>query len=484
MNAALFLSIFGDNYWIYQVVGSILNSIFFLPVYLLCRELVGKRTAMMIGALLFLSPSIIHNTWYPWPKLFAAYFVLLAAYFYLTRRKESDIPDTSTCLLIFALIWAGFLAHQSSLFSSGVILIDMFIRVIRKEPKKFLFLGMACAVCFIVIDGVWFAWATSFFGVKHSFLSYYERPATIGGLSGYLILFTYHTLATVCSPLFLYDLGGRFEITRFFENVQVLYYNSLIGLATITVFLAGLGVLIGKMVSRKPNIGYVRYVRGHTVRRLLGLLAIWNFAIGGTILSFPGFGQALFSHYFNRPDFARKMFEAFFFGGGFALGAAAFILLLFSRKAMNEPRSQVPDFAAGLLLWMTIAGYAGGIATHHELYIHGMVSAGSATAVLLTVLFLARVCSDMSRLGRLLLAVPIFCENFAITWLPLLIIKYNWGWAGEKNWELKARNLLVFMADILPNAWWKILVVGMLIQAAMLIVWLLPKNGGALGDRS
>ncbi len=48
LNAAFFLSLFGDNFWVYQIVASVLNSIVFLAAYLLCKELAGKKTAMMI----------------------------------------------------------------------------------------------------------------------------------------------------------------------------------------------------------------------------------------------------------------------------------------------------------------------------------------------------------------------------------------------------------------------------------------------------
>jgi hypothetical protein len=472
LNAAFFLSILGDNYSTFQIVASILNSTFLLPAYLLCRRMSGKRTAAMVTALLFLSPSIVHNTWYPWPKLFAAYFVLLAAYFYLKHRRGGYIPDNTACVLVFALVWAGFLAHQSSLFSSIVILLDMFLRALRREPRRFLLLGLACVLCFVVINGGWFAWATSLFGMKRSFLSYYQRPATVGGLSGYLILFSYHSLATVCSPLFVYDLAGKqFDILNFFEHLQVLYYNSFVGFGTVTVFIAALAVLAKGVTAKENRPAYARYALGIQVRGLLLPVGVSCFAIAAMIFLAPAFGDALFSHSFNHPQFARKMFGALFLGGAFVASAAAAFLWLFARRSPEAQLGSARDFDGWLLFWMAVAGYAGGIATHHELYIHGMVSAGCATSVLLTALLLARVCSDVSRFKRLFLAVPLFCESFLITWLPLLIIRYDWGWAGEKNWQLKEQNSLVLMADLFPDAWWALAAVGLTVQAAMLIFW-------------
>ncbi len=472
LNAAFFLAILGDNYSIFQIVASILNSTFLLPAYLLCRRISGKRVAAMVTALLFLSPSIVHNTWYPWPKMFAAYFVLLAAYFYLKQRREGYIPDNTACILVFALVWAGFLAHQSSLFSSVVILLDMFLRALRREPRRFLLLGVTCVLCFIVINGAWFAWATSYFGVKRSFLSYYERPATVGGLSGYLILFTYHTLATICSPLFLYDFAGKtFDVLNFFENLQVLYYNSFVGFSTVTVFIVALVVLVKRVAAKGDKPGYARYALGIQVRSILLAAGIWCLAVAAMVFLVPGFGDALFSHSFHHPQFARKMFGALFLAGAVGASVAAAFLWLFARRSTQARTESARDFDGWLLFWMAVVGYAGGIATHHELYIHGMVSAGCATSVLLTALLLARVCSDVSRVTRLFLAVPIFFESFLITWLPLLIIKYDWGWAGEKNWQLKEQNSLVLMADLFSHAWWALMAAGLAVQAAMLIFW-------------
>jgi hypothetical protein len=468
LNAAFFLSVFGDNYWVYQIVASILNSAVILPVYLVLKRLMGARLSAAVIALMCLSPSIVHNAWYPWPKLFAAYFALMAAHFYLEYRRDGVVPDTAGCVLVFALIWTGFLAHQSTLFSSGVILIDMFVRALRREPARFVLLGLLCAGLFLIINGVWFTWATSFFGIKKSFLSYYERPATVGGLSGYMVLFTYHTLATVCSPLFVYDVfGSNANMIRFYENIQVLYYNSFAGFGTVTVFAASLAVLTRESLFSRDPAGFGLFTLRPVVRRLLALLGLWTLAMAALVFGAPLFGDALFSHYFNHPGFARVMFGSFFIAGGTVLIAVSGALWLSARRKLANNS----DSAASLLFWMTVAGFAGGIATHHELYIHGMVSAGSATAVLLSILFLGRVASSASRLTKALVAVPIFCESFLITWFPILIVHNNWGWSGEKNWQLKQEKALAFLADLFPDVWRGAIVAGLILQAGMLIWW-------------
>jgi len=469
LNAAFFLSLFGDEFWLFQIVSSILSSAFIFPAFLLCERLAGRKKAVLIGALLFLSPSLVHNAWYPWPKLFAAYFVLLAAYFYIKNRREDHVPENVTCALVFGLIWAGFLAHQSSLFSSIVILLDLFFRVLRREPRRILPLSIACALCFVVINGVWFAWAMSFFGIKGSLLAYYERPASVGGISGYVALLTYHTLTTICSPLFVYDFfGNRFEALRFFENIQVLYYNSIAGLGTVTVFVAALVLLAKRITTGQAGPDYARYTRSNAVKYPLLLATVWTFALAVTVLLLPDFGHEFFSRYFNHPLFARKMFVALFLAGSLVLAAIGIFLILSARK---KPIA-IQESSSSLLFWMAVAGYAGGIVTIHELYIHGIISASCASSVLLTILLLGRISSDLSRTWRILLAIPIFFENLLIIWFPLLIIRYNWGWADEKNWPLKEGNSLVFMADVLPDTFWLLAFGGIAIQAAMLLVWI------------
>lgn len=504
LNAAFFLSLLGDSFWLYQIAATILNTLFVFPSYFLCRRMAGERAAKAICALLFLAPSIIHNTWYPWPKLFASYFILLAAYLYLQftdmecahqparkasaphsdsrmRRKRFGDPVGGQpavlrvwpeSVLIFVLVWAGFLAHQSTLFSSAIILLYMFLRAVRVEPRKCIVLAIVCGVCFVVINGVWFGWATSFFGIKRSLLSYYERPATVGGLSGYLILFSYHTLATICSPLFLYDVfGGKFDSLVFLQNIQALYYNSAVGFATITVFCVAI-ILVGEdIVSRRRQVAYPS--SGPARATLFSTVAagLWYLMMAFLVFTWNAFGTRLFSHYFNHPAYARTMFGAYFFAGAVAALGTSILLWPVARGRPGAASGGSAGSGALLLFWMAMLGYAGGIATHHELYIHGMVSAGSATAVLLTVLFLGRVVSDLSGFKKALLAAPIFCESFLITWAPLFIIKFDHGWSTEKNWHLKDKHSLVFMADLFRDLWWLLAALGIGIQAAMVAMW-------------
>jgi hypothetical protein len=235
--------------------------------------------------------------------------------------------------------------------------------------------------------------------------------------------------------------------------------------------MAAAAVMAKRALAAQTDRGYAAYALGGPIRFLAPLLGIWALAMAALVFSAPGFGDALFSRYFNHPQFARKMFGALFLAGSIGVGASGILLWL---SAKRRPRLSAEDssrFPAALLFWMAIAGYAGGISPIHELYIHGTVSAASATAVLLTALLLARICSDLSRNKRLLLSIPIFCESFLITWLPLLIIRNGWGWTDEINWSLKEENSLVFMADLFPNAWWAFALVGLTVQAAMLVVW-------------
>ncbi|RJP23855.1 MAG: hypothetical protein C4520_05280 [Candidatus Abyssobacteria bacterium SURF_5] len=487
LNTAFFLSIFGDHFWVYQLAASLLNSIFVLPAFALCAHLTGRKRTLLIMAALFFSPSLVHNSWYPWPKLFAAYFALAAAYFYLINRKQHRFPDIQAALPVFVLIWAGFLAHQSSLFSTVVILVDMFLPAVKREPARALRMGIACVVCFFIIDGIWFAWSTRFFGVAGTFLSYYERPAAVGGLAGYVTLFTYHVLAAMFSPLFLYDIAGQnLDYLRFLQNLQALSYNSVFGIGTATLFASALAAIVYRISRTREDAPFVQSLHGKRVRLPLLVLSLWAALIAGFLLAGQNFGQNFFPRYFNHPDFARKMFAGYFGAGAVALGLAFFALSV--KKRSSAERIPDDDKLAGayLLYWMAIAGYLGGIITVHEIYIHGTISAGSATAVVLTLLFLARIAADFPRKLKLLLVLPIMAENLLILWFPLLIIRNNWGWAGEKNWALKEQNQLSFLADILADHWKMLGVAGIVLQATLLSIWALAKtkNKGEESGRS
>ncbi len=168
---AMFMSVFGSEFWVAQIVGDFLNSLFLIPSYYITRQLFGRNTA--ISALVFLSilPYFSYNAIYFWPKLFAAYFVLLSFYELLAivRRKPVNWPlyMVSSALAV--------LAHEYALLFaiSGVI--------IGLVYRKLDYLGfLRGVICFSVIMLPWWLYNLTTFGspIASSFKYY---PFAVGG---------------------------------------------------------------------------------------------------------------------------------------------------------------------------------------------------------------------------------------------------------------------------------------------------------------
>ncbi|MDD5472785.1 MAG: glycosyltransferase family 39 protein [Candidatus Methanoperedens sp.] len=69
------------QYWLAQLVSTIANSILFLPAYLIGRRVFSEQIARISVLFILVTPYIVENSIYPWPKNLAAYFILLMIYF-------------------------------------------------------------------------------------------------------------------------------------------------------------------------------------------------------------------------------------------------------------------------------------------------------------------------------------------------------------------------------------------------------------------
>lgn len=97
-------------FWEFQLTNAILESLFMLPAFLLARRLVGERGALVFVAVLLVNPWAVQMSWYTWPKIFTAYFVLVAAHFAVRAREAPD--DRTTYLCAAGLFGGGaYLAH-------------------------------------------------------------------------------------------------------------------------------------------------------------------------------------------------------------------------------------------------------------------------------------------------------------------------------------------------------------------------------------
>lgn len=133
----------------YQILGTLLNMLFFLPLLYFIRNLFKKRNIdYIIVACLFLNIFVFLNIYYTWPKLFGVYFLLLAVVIVMAHIKEK------TNLIIAgasgALWGLGCLSHGGSLLSLPILLIIYIVYTLIKKRFRFAPLIIFVASFFII----------------------------------------------------------------------------------------------------------------------------------------------------------------------------------------------------------------------------------------------------------------------------------------------------------------------------------------------
>ncbi len=107
------------QYWVAQLVSTTASSILFLPAYLIGRRVFSERIARISVLFILVTPYIVENSIYPWPKNLAAYFIILMIYFMFFRG------DQSRRNLIMAGIFGGlgYMIHNYTVVYIGTVLI-------------------------------------------------------------------------------------------------------------------------------------------------------------------------------------------------------------------------------------------------------------------------------------------------------------------------------------------------------------------------
>jgi hypothetical protein len=99
----------------FLLLGIGLNASVLLAIGLLSNRILGKGLAVAVVVLASLSPFILVNSFFTWPKLFAAFGFLLALDAYLARRHPA---------IIGALLALGFYAHpMAGPFALGLVVL-------------------------------------------------------------------------------------------------------------------------------------------------------------------------------------------------------------------------------------------------------------------------------------------------------------------------------------------------------------------------
>jgi hypothetical protein len=162
--SAFFLAQTQDRFELFQVSFSFLNLLLFLPCYLLMPALArpGRRRTLLLTGLFAMSPVIMENATYSWTKEGAAFFVVLALWFYLAGWRKNDRLRTTVAFVALA---AGLLVHYSAGPYAVFLTLHYFLAIFPKRKRKWRELAGITALCGLLL-ATWFGWSAAIYGVN------------------------------------------------------------------------------------------------------------------------------------------------------------------------------------------------------------------------------------------------------------------------------------------------------------------------------
>jgi hypothetical protein len=168
-SAAFLMSLFGKEFWVYQIISTVLNTFAVLPFALLIQSIVKIKQAAAHWVSLFImtfAPFAFQMELYTNTKFFTLAFILGAIYLY-RRGVRTDRPYWAVgSMIVFSL---GFLAHYL-VFPFAIIFAGHFFFVTAKrkwgvKPLLFSFLG-----CGFLVSS-WFLYLFLHFGLENTLKS-------------------------------------------------------------------------------------------------------------------------------------------------------------------------------------------------------------------------------------------------------------------------------------------------------------------------
>ncbi len=308
-----FLTLFSRDFWAFQISASMVSAAFLLPLFLMTRRLFSERAAWLALLLAMLSPMVLTNEMYTWPKCLLTFFVLATIYYYLELREQISERRISGNALAAVAFYAAlaYMTHQTALFYLATIALDALILYalsIRKQGLGIRVrlgqLGLALLL-FLLVIAPWHLWAFSTYGVQKTLSS---SPAINDAFTSKDWLYDHgmNALASVL-PVFQHEWYTRwfstpqdfikavtcpnFECKAALYSVTIRYwFDTIPGGLTLSVTFALLGMLAYRIWKGGLGLHY-------TTNTFLALIPIVALLLGGVtapMLDTKGWGSPFF----------------------------------------------------------------------------------------------------------------------------------------------------------------------------------------------
>ena len=164
---SFFLAQTADRFEIFQAVFGFLNILLFLPCFLIMPAL-GKGARRRLWPLVLLlaaSPLVMQNVTYTWTKAAAAFYIVMALWFYLAGWRKGD---SLRIVAAFVSLAAGLLVHYSAGPYIAILTLHYLIGVWPRREHKWRELSWITATCGALV-ATWLLWSMAVYGAKTTF---------------------------------------------------------------------------------------------------------------------------------------------------------------------------------------------------------------------------------------------------------------------------------------------------------------------------
>ncbi len=169
LTAAFVMGLAGHDFYVYQLAAVLLNCCFVAAVYLVLDDLFGARAARLGLVLAPLNLWLLHMAWFTWPKMLAAYFIVMGLHFYL-QALSLRATEPRAALRLFGYCWVfsllGYLTHQVAAVYLTVLVLHALTVVLRNRACRPGLANLAfLAGSMLLLLGPWYGWILIHFGV-------------------------------------------------------------------------------------------------------------------------------------------------------------------------------------------------------------------------------------------------------------------------------------------------------------------------------
>jgi dolichyl-phosphate-mannose-protein mannosyltransferase len=167
--ASYYLAIFGNDFFIFQHIFTLLNALVFFPVCLFANKYFSdnKSTVLLVVILLMFNPLFVQNSTYTWTKLLTTFFILYSVYLYISSWDSRDKTKLTMAGIMMA---GGILTHYSAIPYALFLSLHYITYVFwyrQNKLKEFLI----NAFISILVLFTWFGWSLKNFSINDTFLS-------------------------------------------------------------------------------------------------------------------------------------------------------------------------------------------------------------------------------------------------------------------------------------------------------------------------